>query len=80
MDGLCTISAPILDSEGREPYSVTITLTPFRLQAKGRSKLVEAVKRFATEISRKLGNDTGSADASSSPAARVGSGTKRPRP
>jgi DNA-binding IclR family transcriptional regulator len=80
MDGLCAISAPIFDSEGRAPYSLTITLTPFRLQAKGRSKLVEAVKRFAAEISHKLGSDTGNADASSSPAARVGSGTKRLRP
>lgn len=57
MDGLCAISAPIFDSEGRVPYSLTITLTPFRLQAKGRSKLVELVKKFAAEISRKLGGD-----------------------
>ena len=56
MDGLCAISAPIFDSEGRVPYSLTITLTPFRLQAKGRGKLVEAVKQFAAEISHKLGS------------------------
>ena len=55
MDGLCAISAPIFDSEGRAPYSVTITLTPFRLQAKGRAKLVELVKKCAHEISLKLG-------------------------
>jgi len=59
MDGLCAISAPIFDSEGRVPYSLTITLTPFRLQAKGRAKLVELVKKFADEISLKLGSDAG---------------------
>ena len=72
MDGLCAISAPIFDSEGRAPYSLTITLTPFRLQAKGRSKLVEAVKRFAAEISHKLG----SGSANSVPAARVAGGRR----
>ena len=78
MDGLCAISAPIFDSEGRAPYSLTITLTPFRLQAKGRSKLVAAVKRFAAEISQKLGSDSsGGGDASALPAAR--SWTKRLR-
>jgi DNA-binding IclR family transcriptional regulator len=56
MDGLCAISAPIFDSEGRVPYSLTITLTPFRLQAKGRTKLVELVKKCASEISLKLGS------------------------
>lgn len=56
MDGLCAISAPIFDSEGLVPYSLTITLTPFRLQAKGRAKLVELVKKFADQISLKLGN------------------------
>ena len=60
MDGLCAVSAPIFDSEGRVPYSLTITLTPFRLQAKGRTKLVEAVKKCAAEISRKLGSDKAS--------------------
>ena len=79
MDGLCAISAPIFDSEGRAPYSLTITLTPFRLQAKGRSKLVEAVKRFAAEISHKLGSDSGGGVLSSM-AARAGSGNKRLRP
>jgi IclR family transcriptional regulator, acetate operon repressor len=72
MDGLCAISAPIFDSEGRAPYSLTITLTPFRLQAKGRSKLVEAVKRFADEISHKRG----SGSASSVLAARVVGGRR----
>lgn len=71
MDGLCA-SAPIFDSEGRAPYCLTITLTPFRLQAKGKSKLVEAVKRFAAEISHKLG----SGSASSVPAARVAGGRR----
>jgi len=56
MDGLCAISAPIFDSDGRVPYSLTITLTPFRLQAKGRAKLIELVKRCAYEISLKLGS------------------------
>ncbi len=79
MDGLCAISAPIFDSEGRVPYSLTITLTPFRLQAKGRSQLVEAVKRSAAEISHKLGSDRGAGDSSSLLAARMGSGTKRLR-
>lgn len=55
MDGLCAISAPIFDNEGRAPYSLTITLTPFRLQVKGRAKLVELVKKSADEISLKLG-------------------------
>jgi DNA-binding IclR family transcriptional regulator len=59
MDGLCAISAPIFDSEGRVPYSLTITLTPFRLQAKGRAKLVELVKKFAAAISLKLGSAAG---------------------
>jgi len=72
MDGLCVISAPIFDSEGRARYSLTTTLTPFRLQAKGRSKLLEAVKRFAAEISHKLG----SGSASSAAAARVAGGRR----
>ena len=72
MDGLCAISAPIFDSDGRAPYSLTITLTLFRLQAKGRTKLVEVVKRFAAEISHKLG----SADASST-APSTGSRARR---
>jgi DNA-binding IclR family transcriptional regulator len=56
MDGLCAVSAPIFDSDGRVPYSLTITLTPFRLQAKGREHLVELVKQSAAEISLKLGS------------------------
>lgn len=78
MDGLCAISAPIFDNEGRAPYSLTITLTPFRLQAKGRIKLVAAVKRFAAEISHKLGSDNGG-DASGMVAARAGSENKSQR-
>ena len=56
MDGLCAISAPIFDSEDNVPYSLTITPTPFRLQAKGRAKLVELVKHAAAQISRALGS------------------------
>lgn len=62
MDGLCAVSAPIFDSEGRVHYCLTITLTPFRLQAKGREKLFAAVKNAAREISLKYGalsNETG---------------------
>lgn len=59
MDGLCAISAPIFDSEGRVPYSLTITLTPFRLHAKGRAKLIKLVRQCAGEISHKLGNVAG---------------------
>jgi DNA-binding IclR family transcriptional regulator len=55
MDGLCAISAPIFDCEGKVGYCLTITLTPFRLQAKGRGKLVDAVKKSAQEISIKFG-------------------------
>lgn len=55
MDGLCAISAPIFDHKGRVPYSLTITLTPFRLRAKGRERLVRLVKESAAEISKKLG-------------------------
>jgi hypothetical protein len=46
------------DIRQRRPvrYSLTITLTPFRLQTKGRAKLVELVKKFAHEISLKLGS------------------------
>lgn len=79
MDGLCAISAPIFDSEGRAPYSLTITLTPFRLQAKGRAKLVERVKKFAAQISHKLGSDTGEAATSSVVAVRAGGGGKQVR-
>lgn len=70
MDGLCAISAPIFDSEGGVPYSVTITLTPFRLQAKGRAKLVELVKQCAGEISLKLGS-TAAGESVMRPAAGV---------
>ena len=56
MDGLCAISAPIFDSDGRVSYSLTITLTPFRLQAKGKAKLVEFVKKSANQISLKFGS------------------------
>ena len=68
MDGLCAISAPIFDSEDRVPYSLTITLTPFRLQAKGRVRLAELVKKCAHEISLKLGSAAAGASALSAPA------------
>lgn len=55
MDGLCAISAPIFDLKDRVRYSLTITLTPFRLRLKGRDRLVRLVKESAAEISKKLG-------------------------
>jgi DNA-binding IclR family transcriptional regulator len=55
MDGLCAVSAPIFDSEERVHYCLTVTLTPFRLQAAGREKLFSAVKNAAREISIKYG-------------------------
>jgi DNA-binding IclR family transcriptional regulator len=55
MDGLCAISAPIFDAEGKARHSLTITLTPFRLRAKGRERLVRLVTAAAAEISKKLG-------------------------
>jgi len=77
MDGLCAISAPIFDSEGRVPYSLTITLTPFRLQAKGRAKLVELVKKCAYEISLKLGSSgTGESKVRPGVGARASGGIK----
>lgn len=58
MDGLCAISAPIFDHKEGVRYSLTITLTPFRLRLKGRDRLVRLVKEFAAEISKKLGRRT----------------------
>jgi DNA-binding IclR family transcriptional regulator len=55
MDGLCAISAPIFDAEGTVRHSLTITLTPFRLHAKGRERLVRLVTTAAADISKKLG-------------------------
>ncbi len=55
MDGLCAISAPIFDADGRVRHCITVTLTPFRLQAKGREKLFNLVKEAARAISRKMG-------------------------
>jgi DNA-binding IclR family transcriptional regulator len=55
MDGLCAISAPIFDYDGKVRYSLTITLTPFRLRAKGRQKLAELVRKSAKEISVRFG-------------------------
>jgi DNA-binding IclR family transcriptional regulator len=55
MDGLCAISAPIFDSDARVRHCLTVTLTPFRLQAKGRERLFALVKSAAAEISAKLG-------------------------
>jgi len=55
MDGLCAISAPIFDADGGVHYCLTVTLTPFRLQAKGREKLFNLVKEGAKAISLKMG-------------------------
>jgi len=55
MDGLCAISAPIFDADGRVRYCITVTLTPFRLQAKGRERLFNLVKDAARAISFKIG-------------------------
>ena len=55
MDGLCAISAPIFDYDGKVRYSLTITLTPFRLRAKGRDELARLVGRSAEEISVRFG-------------------------
>jgi DNA-binding IclR family transcriptional regulator len=58
MDGLCAISAPIFDYDGKVRYSLTITLTPFRLRAKGRDKLAQLVKKSAEEISVRFGKQS----------------------
>ena len=55
MDGLCAISTPIFDADGGVHYCLTVTLTPFRLQAKGREKLFNLVKEGAKAISLKMG-------------------------
>ncbi len=55
MDGLCAISAPIFDHDGKVRHSLTITLTPFRLRAKGRDKLAHMVGKAAEEISVRFG-------------------------
>ena len=55
MDGLCAISAPIFDYDGKVRYSLTITLTPFRLRAKGRETLAQLVRKSAEEISVRFG-------------------------
>jgi len=55
MDGLCAISAPMFDSDGEVHYCLTVTLTPFRLQVKGREKLFNLVKEAAKSISQKMG-------------------------
>jgi DNA-binding IclR family transcriptional regulator len=55
MDGLCAISAPIFDYDGKVRYSLTITLTPFRLRAKGRDELARLVGKSAEEISARFG-------------------------
>ena len=55
MDGLCAISAPIFDYDGKVRYSLTITLTPFRLRAKGRDELARLVGKSAEEISVRFG-------------------------
>jgi len=58
MDGLCAISAPIFDYDGKVRYSLTITLTPFRLRAKGRDKLAQLVTKSAEEISVRFGKQS----------------------
>jgi len=55
MDGLCAISAPIFDYDGKVRYSLTITLTPFRLRTKGRDKLARLVIQSAEDISVRFG-------------------------
>ena len=55
MDGLCAISAPIFDADGGVRYCLTVTLTPFRLQTKGREKLFNLVRDAARAISHKIG-------------------------
>jgi DNA-binding IclR family transcriptional regulator len=55
MDGLCAISAPIFDYEGKVRYSLTITLTLFRLRTKGRDELARLVGKSAEEISVRFG-------------------------
>jgi DNA-binding IclR family transcriptional regulator len=59
MDGLCAISAPIFDSDGQVHYCLTVTLTPFRRQAKGKEKLFNVVKEAAKAISLKMGARVG---------------------
>ncbi|HSE90498.1 MAG TPA: IclR family transcriptional regulator C-terminal domain-containing protein [Candidatus Binatia bacterium] len=48
-------AAPIFEYDGKVRYSLTITLTPFRLRAKRREKLVRLVKNSAEEISLRFG-------------------------
>ncbi len=76
MDGLCAISAPIFDFEGKVRYSLTITLTPFRLRVKGRERLVRSVKESAAEISKKLGK-VSSAESEVVEGSRLGRGRQR---
>jgi len=55
MDGLCAISGPFSIPTGEVHYCLTVTLTPFRLQVKGREKLFNLVKEAAKAISQKMG-------------------------
>jgi DNA-binding IclR family transcriptional regulator len=77
MDGLCAISAPIFDCDGKVGYCLTITLTPFRLQAKGREKLVDAVKKSAQEISTKFGMNALSQEGTKEKARAITAGRRR---
>jgi DNA-binding IclR family transcriptional regulator len=77
MDGLCAISAPIFDSDGKVNYCLTITLTPVRLQAKGREKLVAAVKKSAQEISIKFGMNALSQEGTKEKGRAVTAGRRR---
>ncbi len=56
MDGLCAISAPIRDHNGRVNYSLTVSVPLHRLRVKRRGRLGRLVKQAALEISKKLGN------------------------
>jgi len=70
IDGLCAISAPIFDADGRVRYCITVTLTPFRLQAKGREKLFNLVKEAARTISSKMGASSQQGKSNNARAAR----------
>ena len=77
MDGLCAISAPIFDSDGRARHCLTVTLTPFRLQAKGRVRLFGLVTRAAQEISERLGAEAPSRIGKISPRAKSQKAAKK---
>jgi hypothetical protein len=49
------LARPCSDSDGEVHYSLTVTLTPFRLQVKGGKKLFNLVKEAAKAISQEMG-------------------------